>query len=305
MPGPQPPQRRPKAKKPLTDAQRRALNEENIARRAAALAKQAVEKTEAECIVLDPLDAAESAFVDHFIRYRNRIQAYKASHDYPAGTTATNLAKRADTVLQRPHVLHELNRRQQIATEASLVDVQWIFQRLIDVATADPRELIGLKIGCCRYCHGAGHLYQWREREYMEAMDDAERASRNDSNVRFPDIGGGFDFDATRAPHPDCPDCHGEGVQRIVPCDTDELSDQAALLYGGVKAKRDGYEIIIADRDKALELAGKVLGAFTDKVQISGQMQQLIAIADLRESDPEKAAADYTDFVAGRLTVAS
>lgn len=255
------------------------------------------------------LTEKEFAFVEHFARYRNQAQAYAHAYDHRSGNLDTARAG-AYQVIKRPHVRAAIDARLAQATERTGADIGWLLQRYLDIATADPRELIGLKIGCCRYCHGDGHGYQWREREFVEALERAEHEAANAPPfaarlVRFPDIGGGFGYNATKPPHPDCPECHGEGIERFVPRDTDQMSEQALLLYGGVKAKRDGYEIIIADQGKALEMVGRIMGAFTDKIDLSAQVKQLVAVADLRDLDPQAAAKAYQDFIASPAIAAN
>jgi len=138
------------------------------------------------------------------------------------------------------------------------------------------------------------------------ASDGYKRRPSLRAEVKFPDIAGGFGFNATKPPHAACPQCHGEGVERFVPRDTDNLSDQALLLFGGVKVKPNGgYEIIIADRQKALENVGRIMGAFTDKVQHSGAIGALVAVDDLRKADPVAAAKAYREMIAGNLTAGS
>ena len=255
-----------------------------------------------------PLTAIQVAFVEHFLRYRNATQAYKHASGKGNGIAYFTAAQEGAKLLRDARVQSAIRAGAKEAFKDTSASVGWLLQRFLDVATADPRELIGLKIGACRYCHGEGHGYQWREREYAEALRDAEEASasapRFAAPVRFPDIAGGLGYNATRPPHPDCPQCHGEGLERFVPRDTDNLSDQALLLFGGVKVKPNGgYEIIIADRQKALENVGRIMGAFTDKVQHSGAIGALVAVDDLRKADPIAAAKAYREMIAGNLAL--
>lgn len=250
------------------------------------------------------LTAKELAFVDHYYRMRNATQAYTAAYD-----TNGAYETRRDAgykVLHRPHVAKALAERIKLGTQASVADVGWLLKHFMAIAMADPRELIGMRIGCCRYCYGEGHQYQWREREYVERLAEVEREGRlypdRAPQLLLPDYAGGFGFNATWPPVPNCPQCHGEGLERFVPRDSDNFSDSAVLLFGGVKVKKDGYEIITADRQKAAELAGRILGAFTDKVKISGAIAHMHAVADLRAVDPQQAAKVYQDFVRGYLT---
>lgn len=253
-----------------------------------------------------PLTALQVRFVEHYLRYRNATQAYKFATDradVPYNTASAEGFK----LLRDERVQAAIREGAKTAFQGTAASVGWLLQRFLDIATADPRELIGLKVGCCRFCHGDGHGYQWREREYLEALDEAERAVRLAppslrAEVRMPDLAGGFGYNATRPPHPECPQCHGEGLERFVPRDTDNLSDQALLLFGGVKVKPNGgYEIIIADRQKALENVGRIMGAFTDNVKHSGAIGALVAVDDLRKADPIAAAKTYREMIAGNL----
>ena len=255
----------------------------------------------------DGLTAKMAAFVEHWHKWRNATQAY--THAYDTEGSYDTRRDEGARLMADPRIQAAIKARQKIATEASAIDVSWLLDRFIAMATADVRELIGLKIGACRFCHGDGHGYQWREAEYMDEMAKVEReverlnrAGQPTHDVLYPDCAGGFGFNATHPPHPSCPRCHGEGVERFVPRDTDKLSDQALLLYGGVKVKADGaYEIIIADRSKAAELAGRILGAFTDKVRLSGAIGHMHTVADLRKVDPAEAARAYKEMIAGHL----
>jgi phage terminase small subunit len=253
-------------------------------------------------------DARQQMFAEHWIIYRNATQAYK--HAYNPNASYEVARNRGTEVFNLPGVQAEIEALQIEARQQSpaVASVGWLLRRLVDIGTADPRELIGLKVGCCRYCHGEAHGYQWREREYWEAVEQAERDARKAppslrDQVMLPDIAGGFGFNATHPPVDDCPQCHGEGVERFVPRDTDRLSDQALLLYGGVKVKRDGYEIVLADQGKALELAGRIMGAFNDKLDVSHKVKGLLAVADLAKMDPQEASRKYQDFIRGKLAV--
>jgi len=256
-----------------------------------------IEMPKAQPSAKRPLTEAQIAFVDHYARYRNATQA--ARHAYPGIADIDQAGKYGSKLLRDQRVQNALKDRFKRASQATGIDVAWLLQRFVDIATADPRELIGLRVGCCRYCHGDNHLYQWREREYIDACAKVDAEPK--AGERYPDCGGGFGYNATIPPHPTCPQCHGEGVERFVPRDTDNLSDQALLLYGGVKVKNGGYEIIIADRQKALDCIGKILGAYTESLKVQGQIASMVAVADLRNVDPHAASRAYREMISGKL----
>lgn len=257
----------------------------------------------------DPLTYEETVFALHWARFRNAPAAAREAWGPMKTPAATERARHALGDARIQAVIRQVN---QIALEEAGVSVAWLLQRFMDIATADPRELIALRVGCCRRCWGDGHRYQWREIEYAEALDRAEAAHAEAmrqgkrSDVQLPDIAGGFGYDATREPHPDCPMCHGEGQERIVARDTERLSPEAALLYGGVKTRQSGgYEIVMADRMKALEMVGKIMGAFTDNLNVDANVKTIAAVADLRSVDAQTASRAYQDMIAKGLTAPS
>lgn len=246
------------------------------------------------------LTAKQEAFCLAYASHRNGVRAYRAAYDVRSDTKDATCHQGAHKLLRDPKIMariDDLAAQAAKAPDGEVYDASWCRARWADIAKADPRELIGLRVGCCRYCHGDGHGYQWKQREYLEALANAERAARKDPSVQLPDIAGGFGFNQTKAPDPDCPECHGEGVERFVPRDTNNLSPQALLLYGGVKVKRDGYEIIIADRTKALENVTRMAGGYKDNVRLDGSIETMSRVVKLEATDPAEASRLYQELM--------
>lgn len=249
------------------------------------------------------LTASEEAFCQHYAVHRDGAAAYRHAYNTDRDSKKTTHQVAASKMLS----LAKISQRIEEIISASTKDTQAaltlaeIQQLWRDIALADPNELIGLKVGCCRYCWGVNHQYQWREREYMEEVAKAERIAKRDPDYPFPDPSGGLDFNHTIAPNPECPECRGEGVDRVVARDTSKLSPGARLLYGGVKKKRDGIELIIADKQKALENLTRMMGGFKDNVKVDGSIAAAAAFVRLETKDPNEAAKAYADFIAGNV----
>lgn len=247
------------------------------------------------------LTAKQEAFCKAYVTDRNGVRAYRAAYHVRPDTKDATCQRAATTLLRDPRITARID---ELANEAArepggaVYDAAWCLRQWASIAQADPRELIGLRVGCCRFCWGAGYKYQWREREYCEALDAAERAARKDPDTPLPDPSGGLDFNTTRDPNPACPECHGEGLERVVPRDTSKLSPGALLLYGGVKAKRDGYEIVIADRTAALANVTRMAGGFKDNVRLDGSLETMSRIVKLEATDPKEAARMYQELMA-------
>lgn len=69
---------------------------------------------------------------------------------------------------------------------------------------------------------------------------------------------------------------------------TAELSDQQKGAIAGIKEGANGIEIKLNDKEKALELLGRHLGMFKDKVEVSGmnsEMSKLDALIEQMRGD--------------------
>ncbi|MBD0240610.1 terminase small subunit, partial [Acinetobacter baumannii] len=138
-----------------------------------------------------------------------------------------------------------------------------VLNRLWEMATADPNELIRYVRVNCRYCWGVDHYYQWTKGEYHNACYNALVNQKPK-----PDCDGGFGFNKTRAPNPECPECQGEGNGYVTVADTTRVSEQAKMLYAGIKESQHGIEIKMNDQVAALIKAGQHIGMFKERVEL-------------------------------------
>lgn len=226
-------------------------------------------------------------------------EAYRRNYNY-VGMSEINVWKEASALADNPAVAGRIDELRKIRDMAAYSELSMNVRKLMDtyiaISFVDPNELISVKSGCCRHCHGVGGGYQWREREYFAELAKWER---HPNKMAMPEIGGGFGFRMWADPNPDCEECHGEGVERVVPRDTTKLSPGAKLLYQGAQQTKDGIKINFADKVKTLEMIGRMLGAFDDKlrVDLSGQMQNL----QLTTDDPGEASRIYQAMLSGKI----
>lgn len=252
------------------------------------------------------LTARQEAFSQSYAKYRSLRRAYRDAYDCPEDLPAKTLDKRAREVLDAPAVRKRIEELIQEASRATVFTITEALERCLMAATADPNEIVALKVGCCRYCHGDGHRYQWTLNEYTTAVEAVEKRNaapgRKGPPEALPDVAGGFDFNAASPPHPQCPECHGEGVARPVVRDTEELSPGARLLYNGVKVTTAGIQIILGDRKEWFDMACKLAGFLKDDVRVSGRIGHYVqAVEDMAKvDDPNEAARIYADMVSGR-----
>jgi phage terminase small subunit len=233
--------------------------------------------------VLDPLTAREAVFVHWYVETRNVMQAYRQSFDVGANTKTSSVYTQASEVLRRPHIRRAIAEAQDKAAQETIVRAAQMLQDLVDIADADPNELIKVETFNCRHCRGVDFKWQWADAmELARAVDEymvkfaefeAYKGKKPPPRPRKPaDASGGFGFVLKGEPSPACPHCYGDGIRRETVGDTTRLSPRARKLYKGAKVKADGsIEILMHDQIQARDMVIKMLGAYKDGRGIQGQ----------------------------------
>ena len=158
-----------------------------------------------------------------------------------------------------------VQRREEIAKNTDITPEK-VLRLWWEQANVDINEIVEYRRENCRHCWGIDHQYQWTEGQFKEAQ---ERAAQQ--NGKSPECAGGFGFVQTRAPHPDCPECGGEGHGYLHIKDSRKLKGGARRLYNGVQIGKDGTKVLMLDRDKALENVARHLGMFVERKEITGK----------------------------------
>ena len=188
--------------------------------------------------------------------------------------------------------IQEAMKIRELRTE---ITVDKVLQELWAIAKADPNEIVELRRSCCRFCWGDNFKYQFtdNEMESRKVQYEAAKESASKENKPVPefDSAGGTGFDATKAPNLSCPECFGEGINDPHFKDTRKLSPGAKTLYAGVKVGKSGIEVKMRSQDKALELVGKYLGMFKDKVELTGKDGEPLQI-DMTNPEERRARID-------------
>lgn len=208
------------------------------------------------------LTAGQERFAQEYLVDHNGLRAYlRAGYKVNEATARTNAARMLSNALVSARVqeLVTLQAERTAITADNALKLIWAR------ATADPRELVEVRLGCCRHCHGTGFGYQRTGRE-ME-RDRAKWVAQENDPAAF-DEQGGLGFKAIALPHPDCVMCGGEGEPRVVLKDSATFSPAAASLFAGAKMGKHGLEIQLHDQGKHIELIGRHLKLFTDKIEV-------------------------------------
>ncbi|MBV2190215.1 terminase small subunit [Providencia rettgeri] len=209
------------------------------------------------------LNDMQFRFVNEYLVDLNRTAAYKRAGGNGEGNTAyvgaSRMYRNAKVNRAITDALADRERRTQI-TQDAVLKMWW------DIATADVNELTEYRRLCCRHCWGFGFNYQWRDAvEYDDAVKKAMAA-----NKPPPQDVGGYGYDDTLDPNPDCPRCNGAGIGRAHFHDTRDLTGSARRLFAGVKGGKFGVEVITRNQDDALKMVAQHLGMVKNKTEITG-----------------------------------
>lgn len=250
-------------------------------------------------------------FAIEYCKDRNATQAA-----IRAGYSKKTAGSQGFDFLKKPEIRKRITEIISENAKSLNIEVSDVLQIMWDRATGDVNDLVRLEHRCCRYCWGKDHEFQWKTtREFREAYDGEIRkqfgddidkmsklARKFDGGQRIPgmptDIGG-YGYDPTASPNPECPECAGEGIERVAMADTREAMSHP--LYEGVKETQHGIEIKIADRDKALENVAKHLQMFKEQVSLDVSEEFIKAAKAISNASPAL-DPEYMRKNASRLT---
>lgn len=245
-------------------------------------------------------------FARHFAITGEIAPAYQAA--FPEEGASHALAyKKGREMLQSQGVKGRARALRDEAALDILSTTRALASHFLDVLQA-PRDVVQHRRGACRYCHGAGHRYQWREHEYLERLDEVEHHNntkgRGAAELMLPDPMGGFGYDEAAPPAPDCPNCKGRGVGYTYVKDTTELTPEEEAAFEGIEVSAQGLKAKYASKADAAAALMKLYGLGAENVRV------LFKDVDGGEApkfpdDPQQAADMYRDFIAGRLTGSS
>ena len=227
------------------------------------------------------LSDLQAKFVNEYLIDLNRTAAYKRAGGKCDGNAAYASASRMfrNVKVNRAitDALAERERRTEI-TQDAVLKMWW------DIATTDVNELTEYRRLCCRYCWGFGFNYQWRDAvEFDDAVIEAKAKKQ-----KTPNDNGGYGYDDTLDPNPDCPRCNGAGIGRAHFHDTRDLTGAARRLFAGVKEGKFGVEVITRNQDDALKMVAQHLGMVKNRTEHTGKDGGPIQYEDISDTELEE-----------------
>jgi len=209
------------------------------------------------------LTASQEAFCVKFVATGNKFVAYKEGFPKGGEMKDSNIHRAASRLLQLPKIVARINQLRDKVAERAGIDAAAVIKRLGEIAFADANELTSYRRYNCRHCNGRDHRYQWTdENEY--AMACAQVIDYNALGPKkkrtMPNDEGGYGYRKHSDPVPDCPMCHGDGVEVLHIADTRKLSADGKALYAGTKKTKEGIEVKMQDQAVALKLLAQHFG---------------------------------------------
>lgn len=226
------------------------------------------------------LNAKQQRFVEEYLVDFNATAAYRRAGYVARGNGAE---VNASKLLRNTKVQAAIAAAQKALSERTEITQDMVLERWWKIATADPNDLVQFRRTNCRYCHGIDHAYQWIDAEEFGATVRAIMSASGDEPKKVPSDDGGYGYDNKADPHPECPQCFGEGKAEVHAMDTRHLKGSARLLYAGAKLTQAGFEIKMMDQGKALENVARHLGMYRDKLELEVSEDLATVLARARE----------------------
>lgn len=213
------------------------------------------------------LTEKQKRFVEEYLVDLNATQAA-----IRAGYSPKTANEQGARLLVNVSIQQALQKAMQDREQRTVVTADRVVQELWNIVTADANDIVELRRCCCRYCWGINNRYQLTANEMKARKDsyaiEAAKAAAEGKPIAVFDPLGGIGYDATKEPNPVCPECFGVGVTEPFFKDTRKLPPGVKSLYAGVKVTKDGVEVRMHSKDKAMELLGRHLGMFKDKLEV-------------------------------------
>lgn len=215
------------------------------------------------------LSDQQMIFAQHVLDGKTRVEAYRLAGYKCDGENAYFAASQVYRNIKVRRYIYAMRKERQTRYSAELDDV---IAQLNAIINADPNEISQYRRVNCRYCWGFGHQYQWRDAVEFEEAETEAKAKEKPA----PRDDGGYGYNQTLDPNPDCPRCNGEGRGEAVFADTRDIEGDAIHLLHGVKLGKFGIEILTADKDSARkELARLILLRSTSERQAQLDIERL------------------------------
>ncbi len=206
----------------------------------------------------------------------NQADAYREAYPRSRKWKDASVYAQASALMADSKVSIRVHELKTAISERAEVKAADVLREAYNILLADPRELVGYIVHCCRHCYGEDHRYQRTTFEFEADKRQHEAAvSKGESQGDFDQMGG-VGYDERLVPNQSCPVCFGRGVGRVVIADTRNVSKQAAALYAGVKQTKDGLEVKLHSKVDVMDKLFRHFGLYeADNKQKTSDLEGL------------------------------
>lgn len=263
------------------------------------------------------LTPKQDAFVAAYIETGNASEAYRRAYNVE-NMLSTTVGHKAHILIKQGQIAAKIAEIRERAIDAVVANRANVLSLLTDLAFGSAADIQQIQVRNCRYCWGRDHRRQWKnEAEFGFALAEAIDGTSADmaqwerdtaigmnkpqpASRAMPDNLGGFGFDVTAQPNPECPFCLGEGHVTPVVKDTRLLKGSARRLYAGFKHTQNGLELKTRDQDAALRILANEFGIGKEAAPVQnvnvGVRDGNVTIVAV---DPLEAARQYQELMKG------
>lgn len=202
------------------------------------------------------LSGKERKYCEEYVRTGSKHEAFNLA-GYAKCKNTTQVASKVAAIHARPQVLLYIQELEGKRNARVGITHDMVLRRLWAIASADPNEIVSVKVSNCRYCWGTDFRYNYTLPEWEDKLAEAET-----HNLAEPLEEGGHTFTINRPPHPDCPRCGGAGKAKLMIQDTTQLTGSARILYAGAEPTRNGIKVKLHNQLDALVKIADAVGLF-------------------------------------------
>lgn len=175
--------------------------------------------------------------------------------------------------LNKPHIQAAIREAVDKRLTRLGIDADQLMQFWADVVALDVNEVMQLRRVPCPLCWSGDGEPQITIQEYMKKREDHYKLrmkllgkDEGEDIGEYPSPSNFSFIDFRREPNPDCPSCHGVGVERAFNADTRYLSPAAKRAYAGIKRGIGGVvNIDLMSKENASKYLATALGIFNGK----------------------------------------
>jgi hypothetical protein len=210
-------------------------------------------------------------FASAYVELGGWSAAYRRCYDC-TNMSAPSVWKAAAAMADYPGVRGRVRELLAEAAQRAIVTVAEVLRAQMEIATANPADVVRVSEHNCRHCHGTDGGYQWRDQDEFATACAAEldKAAELKRVPKMPNDAGGYGFTHHRKPNAECEHCKGVGSPAVHIADTRELTGGAARLVKSVRQDRFGaITVELYDQSAAWDKIARILGGYKDGLAIT------------------------------------